>query len=74
MDTQQDAQHEVTVNGERRIFAAGTTLLDVIRALELEPARVAVELNREIIRRDLWAGAVLEAGAGIEIVQFVGGG
>ena len=46
----------------------------MIRALELEPARVAVELNREIIRRDLWSSAVIETGAGIEIVQFVGGG
>jgi sulfur carrier protein len=69
-----DAQHEVRVNGERRSFVAGTTLLDVIRALELEPSRVAVELNREIIRRDLWGSAVIEPGAGIEIVQFVGGG
>ena len=69
-----DAQHEIIVNGERRTFVAGTTLLDVIRALELEPSRVAVELNREIIRRDLWATAVIEAGSGIEIVQFVGGG
>ena len=74
MGPQSDAENEVTVNGERRTFAAGTTLLDVIRSLELEPARVAVELNREIIRRDLWASAVIETGAGIEIVQFVGGG
>jgi sulfur carrier protein len=69
-----NAEKEVTVNGERRSFPAGTTLLDVVRALELEPSRVAVELNREIVRRDLWASAVIETGAGIEIVQFVGGG
>jgi thiamine biosynthesis protein ThiS len=74
LDAQQNSQREVTVNGEHRSFVAGTTLLDVIRALELEPARVAVELNREIVRRDLWASVVIETGAGIEIVQFVGGG
>jgi thiamine biosynthesis protein ThiS len=69
-----DAETEVTVNGERRSFAAGTTLLDVVRALDLEPARVAIELNREIVRRELWPTALIEDGAGIEIVQFVGGG
>jgi thiamine biosynthesis protein ThiS len=68
------AEKEVTVNGEGRNYAAGTTLLDVVHSLELEPARVAIELNREIIRRDLWATTVLESAAQIEIVQFVGGG
>jgi sulfur carrier protein len=68
------AEKEVTVNGERRSFDAGTTLLDIVRALELEPARVAVELNREIVRRDSWSTSVPETGSSIEIVQFVGGG
>jgi sulfur carrier protein len=68
------AEKEVTVNGERRIFTAGTTLLDIVRALELDPARVAIELNREIIRRDFWAASVPETGSSVEIVQFVGGG
>jgi len=68
------AEKEVTVNGERRFFAAGTTLLDIVRALELEPARVAIELNREIVRRELWLTSIPGTGASIEIVQFVGGG
>jgi len=64
----------ITLNGEARSFAAGTTLYELIQALNLEPERVAIELNRAIVRRDLWAATVVESGAEIEVVMFVGGG
>lgn len=65
---------QITLNGEARSFASGTTLYALIQALNLEPERVAIELNREIVRRDLWAATVVENGAEIEVVMFVGGG
>ncbi len=49
-------------------------LLDVVRALNLEPERVAIEYNRAIVKRELWPSTALDNGAEIEIVQFVGGG
>jgi thiamine biosynthesis protein ThiS len=64
----------VTINGERRPVHAGSTLLDVIHSLQLEPERVAVELDRTIVRRERWADTRLDPMAEIEIVQFVGGG
>jgi thiamine biosynthesis protein ThiS len=64
----------VTLNGERRAFPGKTTLLDVVRALNLAPERVAIEYNRAIIRRELWLSTPLDNDAEIEIVQFVGGG
>jgi thiamine biosynthesis protein ThiS len=67
-------ENQVTLNGERRAFPAQTTLLDLVRALGLEPERVAIEYNRVIIKRELWASTALDHGAEIEIVQFVGGG
>jgi len=67
-------ENQVTVNGERRSFTPETTLLDVVRALNLEPERVAIELNREIVKREKWPATLIAAGAEIEIVQFVGGG
>lgn len=67
-------ENQVTLNGERRNFPPGTTLLDVVRSLNLEPERVAIELDRVIVRRELWSGAIIADGAEIEIVQFVGGG
>ena len=64
----------ITINGERRAVEPGATLLDVIRSLGLEPERVAVELDRQIVKRDKWAETNVGGAAEIEIVQFVGGG
>jgi thiamine biosynthesis protein ThiS len=64
----------VRVNGEERRTAAGQTVLGLLMELALDPQRVAVELNREIIRRPEWEGRHLEQGDCLEIVEFVGGG
>jgi thiamine biosynthesis protein ThiS len=65
---------QVTLNGEARSFPAEASLLDMVRALGLEPDRLAIELNRAIVKRENWGATVAEAGAEIEVVQFVGGG
>jgi sulfur carrier protein len=67
-------EKEITINGEKRVFPPETSLLDVVKGLNLEPDRVAVELNRVIVRRDAWTATMFEDGAEIEVVQFVGGG
>ncbi len=64
----------IVINGEARIVAPQQTVLDLLRRLGLDPARVAVELDRRIIKQAQWSDTVVEAGAQIEIVQFVGGG
>jgi sulfur carrier protein len=65
---------QIMLNGERRSFPSGTTLFRLVEALNLEPERVAIELNREIARRDSWKETAVSEGAEIEIVMFVGGG
>jgi thiamine biosynthesis protein ThiS len=40
----------------------------------VDPARVAVELNRAIVQRQVWDQTMVGPGATLEIVQFVGGG
>jgi sulfur carrier protein len=65
---------DIVVNGERRAASDGETILDLLQQLELDPARVAVELDRRIVKQPLWAATPLRAGSQIEIVQFVGGG
>jgi len=64
----------IRLNGEPRSFPSGTTLYGLVQALELAPERVAIELNREIVKRDSWGSTEVENGAEIEIVMFVGGG
>ena len=64
----------VSINGEERNVAPRQTVLEVLRSLGLDPARVAVELDRRIVKQAQWADTMVEANAQIEIVQFVGGG
>ena len=64
----------IHVNGEPRSVPAGLTVLGLLETLELEPSRVAVEMDLAILKKDLWAAAVLHPEARLEIVQFVGGG
>jgi thiamine biosynthesis protein ThiS len=40
----------------------------------VDAQRVAVELNREIVRKAQWEEVAVEAGAEVEVVMFVGGG
>jgi len=66
--------HEIVVNGAVRQAPAGQTLLGLLRDLDLEPSRVAVEMDRRIVKRTEWEALELRPGARLEIVQFVGGG
>ena len=64
----------VELNGESKELAEGTTLLSLIEQLSLAPERVAVELNRDIVRRADWPATRLSDGDRVEVVHFVGGG
>ncbi len=64
----------LTINGESRDFDSIATLSDLLSHLGMKPDRVAIELNRELIRRDRWAETRLSSGDKLEIVHFVGGG
>lgn len=63
----------IEVNGQGRETAA-TTVLGLIEELSLDPRKVAVERNLEIVPRSLHASTDLAYGDKIELVQFVGGG
>ena len=64
----------LTVNGEPRRFTAGASIADLVRSLELDPLKVAVERNGEIVPRSTLAAVALADGDVLEIVHFVGGG
>jgi thiamine biosynthesis protein ThiS len=64
----------VHVNGEAQEFSSPLSLADLITQLELPPARIAVELNREVVRRNEWSTTELRDDDRVEIVHFVGGG
>ncbi len=64
----------IKVNGESRLSADGQTVLGLLEELQLDPARVAIEIDRCILKQPRWGDTRLHPGAEIEIVQFVGGG
>jgi thiamine biosynthesis protein ThiS len=64
---------KVFVNGELREVEI-STLAELITELDLPVARIAVELNRDVVRRSDWSSTMLKDEDRIEIVHFVGGG
>jgi thiazole synthase len=64
----------LTLNGDPRQFRAGATVADLVRDIGLDPAKVAVERNLEIVPRSTLENVHLADGDVLEIVHFVGGG
>ena len=64
----------IELNGERRALAAATSVLALVEQLGLDPKKVAVERNMEIVPKSTFGDVMLADGDRIEIVHFVGGG
>jgi thiazole synthase len=63
-----------TVNGEARTASLGTTIAALVADMKIDPARVAVERNDEVVSRGTWMDAPISDGDHLEIVAFIGGG
>jgi thiamine biosynthesis protein ThiS len=64
----------VYVNGEAKELSDHISLAELITQLNLPAGRIAVELNRNVVRRNDWSTTLLADGDSLEIVHFVGGG
>lgn len=65
---------ELIVNGKRREVTEGATLTVLLNELNINPLRVAVQLNLEIVKRERYENTVLKAGDSLEIITFMAGG
>jgi len=65
---------KLQINGQHRDFAAPLSLASLVEQLGMKRDRVAVELNHNIVPRELWPDTALAEGDHLEIVHFVGGG
>lgn len=74
METLVMPEISIQLNGDNRSIASGMTVADLVRSLDLEPEKVAVERNREIVTRSTLGDVMVEDGDQLEIVHFVGGG
>jgi thiamine biosynthesis protein ThiS len=64
----------VTLNGEVKQIENSITVSGLLESLQIEPARVAVEVNLKIIKKADYLSHQLNEGDSVEIVSFVGGG
>ena len=65
---------EIKLNGEKYESPGPITVAELLKRLEINDARVAVELNLDILPKDKYAAKTLEEGDQVEVVHFVGGG
>ena len=64
----------IQLNGEVREIAPGTTIADLLRALEVPGEGVAVAVERKVVPRSAHKEHVLEEGVEVEVIRAVGGG
>lgn len=64
----------VTLNGKPREFPDSISVAALLEELKLHPRQVAVEINREIVKREQFDVHRVQDGDEIEILRFVGGG
>src|SRR6201986_3015237 len=65
---------EITLNGETRRIEAPVNVRGLLEQLGLDPAKIAVERNLEIVPRSAYSQVALADGDRLEIVHFIGGG
>ena len=65
---------QVTINGERETLRIEISVAELLADRRIEPRRVAVEINEDIVPRKTFADTLVRDGDQIEIVTFVGGG
>jgi thiamine biosynthesis protein ThiS len=64
----------ITLNGEPYDVSGPLTVSELLVQLRVDPRRVAVELNLEVLKRGILETTVIREGDAVEVVNFVGGG
>ena len=64
----------ITLNGEPHELAGPLTVTELLGSLNIDPRRVAVELNLVVLKRAAFETTIVREGDEVEIVNFVGGG
>ena len=65
---------QITVNGQSREVTDGISIGELIEGLSLQPLRVAVERNKQLVPRAIHDQTRLSDRDKLEIVTLVGGG
>jgi sulfur carrier protein len=64
----------IQLNGDPFDLDGPISVAALLARLQIDPRRVAVELNLVVLKRATFETTVVQAGDSMEIVNFVGGG
>jgi sulfur carrier protein len=64
----------IRLNGDPYTVAGPLSVSALLTHLQIDPRRVAVELNLVVLKRALFDSTLVNEGDEVEIVNFVGGG
>lgn len=64
----------ILINGETKEISSELNLNELLKHFSLPTERVAVELNREVVRKKDWENVKIAEGDKLEVIHFVGGG
>ncbi|MBO1996486.1 sulfur carrier protein ThiS [Staphylococcus epidermidis] len=62
------------INGDLFTFDRDQSIQEVLHSLELDPKRVIVELNKELIKQDKYEEYIVREDDRLELLEIVGGG
>ena len=65
---------KVFINGETKEIPAELNLIELLKYLALPQERIAVELNKTVVRKKDWENITINDADKIEVIHFVGGG
>lgn len=65
---------QILINGETRELESELNMRELLEKLELPTERIAIELNKEVVRKKNWEAIKISDADKIEIIHFVGGG
>ncbi|CAN5488336.1 sulfur carrier protein ThiS [soil metagenome] len=64
----------IQINGETKEIPAEINLSKLLEVLALPNERIAIELNKEVVRKKNWESIRIKDSDTIEVIHFVGGG
>lgn len=65
---------QILINGESKEINHEINLIELLKQFSLPLERIAIELNKEVVRKKDWESIKIKEADKIEIVHFVGGG
>lgn len=65
---------KILINGETKELSSELNLSELLKHFSLPSERVAIELNKEVVRKKDWELVKIAEGDKLEVIHFVGGG